>query len=168
MRGSSSFILRTSQGLKSMCKTSLETTTPFAVTKRKAFPTEVLPYCLCFLADRPREAPESTRTSISSTPSFPRTRQRRIGFPFLMLMTRIREFSLSTRSASSLSRGQTNVIPLTRSARAHARGLSPGNTRCSTPRVTSPSTSSVMVIDAAKLREDADVDEDDVFKALVL
>jgi len=25
-----------------------------------------------------------------------------------------------------------------------------------------------MVIDAAKLREDADVDEDDVFKALVL
>jgi hypothetical protein len=34
--------------------------------------------------------------------------------------------------------------------------------------VTSPSASSVMVIDAAKLLEDADVDEDDVFKALVL
>ena len=166
--GSSSFILRTSQGLKSMCKTSLETTTPFAVTKRKAFPTEVLPYCLCFFADKPREAPESTRTSISSMPSFPRTRQRRIGFPFLMSMTRIREFSLSTRNASSLSRGQTNVIPLTRSARAHARGLSPGNTRCSTPRVTSPSASSVIVIGAAKMHDDADEGADDVFMVSVL
>ena len=160
--------MRTSQGLKSMCKTSLETTTPFAVMKRKGFPTEVLPYCLCFLADKPREAPESTRTSISSMPSFPRTRQRRMGFPFLMFMTRIREFSLSTKSASSLSRGQTKVIPLTRSANAHARGLSPGNTLCSTPRVTSPSASSVMVTGAAKTHGDVDEEADDVSLASVL